>query len=399
MSGFKADRSSALRNPLRWLWRGMALLLALSVLVPRLAWEFTAPVPLRVLVVDKTVPQASFGEHDRVAFWLTHRRVPTADGRKVWDVARDYLGYDPIARRGEAISAERLAGVDLVYLADAYGVYTGDSAEVVAHSTRLAALERSTLVYGGLSLPEVELLESHVARGGSLVAEFNTLEQPTAGSPAGERMGALLGARYDRWLMRWYADLASEDEIPSWMRERWERLRGRRWPHRGPGIVVFHETDERIVVIDSTEFTSRWPVTLEVERPDDPLVRRVRSGQPYWYWISAVSPLEGAEVLATFRLHVTPAAEARLRRTGFSPSVPAVVRRAGVPLVAYVTGDIADVGVEPPPLMRTRYMDWYGRWQAREGRPGPQRRFFWRSTLPLWDGMLDEVRALRSRPD
>lgn len=399
MSFRRADDAVALKNPFRWIWRFALLLLLVGAVLPRILWELADPIPVRVLVVDKTVPHPAYGEHDRVAFWLTHRRVPTADGRKVWDPARDYLGFDPLARRGEDLTAEHLAGIDLVYLADAYGVYSGDSAEVVTHSTRLAALERSTLVYGGISLPEVEALEAHVARGGALVAEFNTLEQPTAGTPAGERLGQLLGAEYQRWLMRWYPDLSSEDEIPTWMRDRWERLRGRQWTHRGPGIIVFHESEERIVVIDSSEFTSPWPITLEVERPEDPLMRRVHSGQPYWFWISSVTPTADSEVLATFQLHVAAAAEARLHQTGFTTSVPAVVRRKGAPLVAYVTGDIADVGVDPPPLMRTRHMDWYGRWQAREGTPGSQRRFFWRTTLPLWDGMLAEVVASRRTRD
>lgn len=394
MSDFKAaDERAALRNPLRWIWRVLALLIVLGIAVPRIAWERTPALPLRVVIVDKTVPHPSYGEHDRVAFWLTHRRVATPDGRALWDPARDYVGYDPVARQGHDLTTDDLRDVDLVYIADAYGVYTGDSTEVAGHASRLAALERSTLVYGGISDAEVDVLEAHVAAGGALIAEFNTLEQPTAGTVAGERLGQLLGARYDRWLLRWYADLASAKEIPTWMRERWERLRGRQWRHRGPGIVVFHETEDRIVVIDSSEFVGRWPVTLEVERPEDPLVRTVRSGQPYWYWISAVTPLEDTETLASFRLHVAPTAEARLRATGFQTSVPAIVRRPGPGLVAYVTGDTADVGVTPPRLMRTRYMDWYGRWQAREATPGSQRRFFWRTTLPLWDGMLAAVQA------
>lgn len=392
MNRFKADDATALKNPFRWIWRLFLLSLVVGAVLPRILWELAEPVPVNVLLVDKTVPHAAYGEHNRFTFWLTHRRIPTADGRKIWDPARDYVGFDPETRRGQDLRAEDLAGIDLVYVADAYGVYTGDSAEVVSHSTRLAALERSTLIYGGISLPEVALLESYVARGGALVAEFNSLEQPTAETPAGERLGQLLGAQYQRWLLRWYPDLSSPDEIPTWMRERWERLRGRVWEHRGPGIVVFHETEERIVVIDSSEFASPWPITLEVAQPAHPMMRRVQSGQPYWFWVSAVTPTEDSEVLATFEFHVTPGAEARLRETGFATSVPAVLRRRGEPLVAYITGDIADVGVDPPPLMRTRHMDWYGRWQAREGRPGSQRRFFWRSTLPLWDGILEEVR-------
>ena len=254
-------------------------------------------------------------------------------------------------------------------------------------------LEPSQRIYGGMQDAEVAALESFVARGGNVVAEFNTLEEPTAGTAAGDRLGALLGVRFDRWLGRWYGDLSGGDEIPAWMRARYERTYWKPWNFRGPGLVMFSDSDDRIVVIDSSEFTGRFPITLEVDDADDPLTRRVRSGQPYWYWISGVSPSDSGDVLAHFTLHVNDAAKQRMRAMGFATLPPAIVRHRGAGLRAYLAGDFADVGVAPPPLRRTRGMDWIGRVQAHSKKPGRQQRFFWRVTIPIWDGMLDEVRA------
>jgi hypothetical protein len=314
-----------------------------------------------------------------------------------WRRESDYVGYDPIARRGTDLDRSQLASAHLVYIADAYGVYTGDYAATSDTAGAGGAIggpgvEASTLIYGGMQDAEVAALEDFVSRGGHVVAEFNTLEDPTAGTAAGDRLGQLLGVRFERWLGRWYGDLASTDEIPTWMRERYLRIYWKPWAFSGPGLVVFSSVDDRLVVIDSSEFTAAWPVTLAVRETRDPLTRRVRDGQPYWYWFSAVTPTDSGQVLAEFTLQVSDAAKARLRDAGFAATLPAVVRHRGAGVRAYLAGDFADVGVAPPPLRRTRGTDWLGRLQSRSGTPGRQQRFFWRVTVPLWDGMLDEVR-------
>lgn len=369
----------------------LVLLVALLVL-PTVWWHLTPARSVGVVVIDKTLPHAAWREHERVHWWLDHRRVMDPRGGVAWRYAEDYVGYAPLTKVGTDLDSTHLAGARLVYIADAYGVYTGDYL-ADDDSTTHGELEPSQLIYGGMKDAEVTALERFVARGGSVVAEFNTLEDPTAGTAAGDRLGALLGVRFDRWLGRWYGDLSSPDEIPSWMKERYERVYWKPWNFRGPGVVMFSDREDRIVVIDSSEFTSRWPITLEVDDPDDPLTRRVRSGQPYWYWVSGVSPTDSGEVLAHFHLHVTDAAKQRLRAMGFSSLPPAVVRHRGAGVRAYFAGDFADVGATPPPLRRTRGMDWMGRLQARTKKPGRQQRFFWRVTMPLWDGMLDEVMA------
>lgn len=370
----------------------VACLFVLLVVLPSVWWYLTPLQDVRVVVVDKTLPHPMWREHERVHWWLEHRRVVGPRGDASWRYASDYVGYDPIAKRGRDLDSAQLADAQLVYIADAYGVYQGDYL-LDDDSTTHGELEPSARIYGGMTGDEVDALERFVARGGHVVAEFNTLEEPTSGTVGGERLGALLGVRYDRWLGRWYGDLSAPDEIPTWMRARYERTYWRPWSFRGPGLVFFSELGDRIVVIDSSEFTATWPVTLEVVDANDALSRHIVPGQPYWYWMSGVTPTDSGRVLAEFRLHVSDSAKARLRQLGFSPVMPAVVRHRGSGLRAYLAGDFADVGATPPPLKRTRGMDWFGRLQARERKPGVQKRFWWRVTLPIWDGMLDEVRA------
>lgn len=369
--------------------------IAVAVLVllalPVLWWRFTPARAVGVVVVDKTLPFPQWREHERVHWWLDHRRVMDPRGGVAWRPESDYVGYDPVNRRGSDLDSTHLAAARLVYIADAYGVYSGDY-RVDADSAAAPDNAPSALLYGGMHDAEVDALERFVARGGHVVAEFNTLEDPTAGTAAGDRLGRLLGVRFDRWLGRWYGDLSADSEIPAWMKARYERIYWKPWAFRGPGLVVFSGVDDRMVVIDSSEFAARWPVTLEVDDARDPLTRGVSGGQPYWYWFSGVTPTDSGRTLAHFRLHVSDAAQARLRAMGFTTTLPAVVRHRGPGMRAYLAGDFADVGTAPPPLRRTRGTDWLGRLQSRSGKPGRQQRFFWRVTIPLWDGMLDEVR-------
>lgn len=372
--------------------RLVALLLLLFLLVaPHLWWRSTPLRPHRVLVVDKTLPRPEWREHERLQWWLSHRRVVSPRQDALWDPTRDYIGYDPVAKRGTDLTDAALDSVDLVYIADAYGVYQGDYLLDDDSSTH-GELEPSQRIYGGVTTDEVDALTRFVRRGGDLVAEFNTIEEPTSSTPASDALGALLGVRYQRWLGRWYADLGSADEIPRWMLERYERVYWKPWTFRGPGIVIFGEASDRIVVIDSSEFTARWPITVEVDEQaaDDPLLRGVRNGQPYWYWISGTEPTDSGRVLAWYDFHVSGEAKRRLEAMGFEARFPAVVRHRGAGMRAYFAGDFADVGLRPPPLMRTRGLDWFGRYTARDKKPGIQRRFFWRVTLPIWDAMLAE---------
>ncbi|HRQ78125.1 MAG TPA: hypothetical protein PLY94_05955 [Gemmatimonadaceae bacterium] len=368
----------------------LAVLAFALLLVPLLWWRLTPPRDVGVVVVDKTLPHPRWREHERVHWWLDSRRVQDPRGEVAWRPESDYVGYDPVAARGRDLEPSDLTDARLVYVADAYGVYSGDFPDAT-DSARTSALGPSRLIYGGMRDAEVDALEDFVARGGSVVAEFNTLEDPTAGTAAGDRLGALLGVRFDRWLGRWYGDLASDDEIATWMRERYERVHWKPWRFSGPGLVVFSDVDDRIVVIDSSEFTARWPVTLEVAVREDPLMRGVREGQPYWYWFSGVTPSDSGIALAHFALHVTDAAKARLRAMGFPARPVAVVRHRGSGVRAYLAGDFADVGTAPPPLRRTRGLDWLARLQGRSAKPGRQQRFFWRVTVPIWDGMLAEA--------
>lgn len=371
----------------RWDRRALALL-AVVVLVasaPWLAWRLAPARATPVVVVTKTVPIERWTEHAGLFWWLDHDVRTRADGR-AWDVKRDYLGWDPVARRGGTLDSAALAGARLLYLADSYGVYVNDSLEGPR------ALDHSRMIYGGIGTVEAQAIARFRARGGAVVAEFNTLESPTSGTPAAAILGDVLGARYERWVGRWYADLAAEDEIPRWMRERWKRRTGEEWRHRGAGLVFFREDDDRMVVLPAARFAGGRPVTIEVDRPDDPLVRGVRDGTPYWYWMAGVAPADSGLVLASFELHLDGEGERLMRESGFPLRFPAIVRHRRSPLAAYLAGDFAELAIAEP-MRRTRGLDAARRLLARLGPAdaGDMSDTFWNVSTPVWEAMLREA--------
>lgn len=372
----------------RWRWPLALLVIVTLVTAPFASWYLVPRASGGVLIVDKTVPRADRREHLRLMWWLTHRRVP-APGGDWWDVARDYVGYDPDAGRGRLLDSTMLIGQRLVMLADAYGVYVADLEAAQGLRAGAAALARTTQIFGGMQLSEANALAAFRARGGAVVGEFNVLESPTAGTPAGAVLEALLGAHYLGWLARAYDDLASDDEVPPWMRAKWQRRHGAPWAFTGPGYVIFAETEDRIAVISRGQFVGPHPLTLEVDRPTDPLVRGVESGAGYGYWVSGIAPTDSGVVLASWALHVDSGARALLAHEGFPLRFPAIVRRTSGPLAAYVAADLADAADAPPYIQRTAGLDW---WRARRmhdaaGAEGDLD-FFWRVVAPLWDATL-----------
>lgn len=370
----------------------LALLALVILLSPVWMWWLRPPTRARVVIIDKTVPREDWREHEAFTWWLDHRRIRRPDGA-VYDVARDYVGYHPDRSFRDSLSAESVEGAALIYLADTYGIYTGDFRTTTTGDTASAGLERSRLIYGGLSQPEVEhIVEAHAA-GAVVVAEFNTFASPTWGSAAGEAAELFFGARHAGWVGRWYSNLASAEETPQWMRAQYQRFSHSPWDFSGEGVVLVSETDDRIVVLTADDLAEGAPVVLERDTPNDPVVRNVYDGTPYWYWFGGLEPLPGTTVLASFRLNVSERGRAQLAAARFPERFPALVARRDGALRVTCAGELADIGGRPPMLPQSRGIDGLRRWWVRRDSPaGDTRYLLWNVSIPVWDGVWGEVR-------
>jgi hypothetical protein len=341
---------------LRWLWPLPSL--ALAVLVP---WACYAGRPVRrldLVVLDKTVPFRTWIEH-RSLFWLLeHVGVAGADGAP-YRVETDYLGAYPPPRAGDPPERTRdladgdVAGARLVYLADTYGVHALD---LVSGEAQKAALERSETLYGGLTPEEARVAAAAPGAGKTLVAEFNTLGSPT-GASARATLERALGVRWTRWIGRYFSHLEDRDEVPEWMRRDYEREWRRPWAFEGPGYVLMQD-DLHCEVLRVGFEAESIGITIERERPVDPVLDGAADGVPYPYWFDVVEADASTQRLASFQWHLRPDGKERLRARGLPERFPAVTRRRapGAAAAWYFAGDFADNPMDARPVPFAGYL-------------------------------------------
>ena len=370
---------SCLAAPLRWLAK------------PASDWS--------VRVVDKTVPHRDYREH-RALFWvLRHEKARTPEGSTGWALASDYVGFKPqpeIESRGEgrAVTAADLQGANLLFVADTYGVYTGD----YEHSGQRAALDYSARIFGGLELSEVELIEQFVGRGGGLIAEFNTFAHPTTGV-ARSRMENLLGVKWSGWTGRSFPDLADEREVPAWAFREWRTQNDSDWSFEGPGYIVVHENATLLVLRRNEEVTARG---LRVSPTgNQPLTDGVLGDIAFEYWFDIVAPQPGAVVQANFDLDLTEAGIELLSRHHVPSRFPAVVSAGadGSPVRLYMAGDFSDAARNLGP----HYLEglpWFNRTIARLSPTtlSENESFYWGFYIPLLRNVLAQQPPAMSAP-
>jgi len=318
----------------------------LAVLVLGGSWLAHALVPRRTLdlvIVDKTVPYRNYLEHRSLYWILRHDKIDRPEGG-TYRTDSDYLGAHPPPVPGDppertsSLTAERVQKADLVYLADTYGVYEKD---LESKEQMKAALERSPWIYGGTESEEARAATDYAARGGTLLAEFNSMASPTGDGPR-RMLEEALGVRWTRWIGRYFGALDDESEVPGWLRRDYEAEWNEPWEFTGPGYVLVQD-DAHVEVLRVGYEAERMGLVIVREPPIDSILAQAADGVPYPYWFDVVERAPEAEVLASFRWRLTPAGRERLKVRGLPEVFPSVTRRRhGAGVAYYFAGDFAD---------------------------------------------------------
>lgn len=382
---------NGLRGVLRWSWPGLAL--GLLVLVPWAMHASRPRVARRVVVVDKTVPFRNWLEHRSLYWLMEHLGAVRPDGVP-YDVASDYLGAHPPEKPGDPpertddLTDGHLRGADLLYFVDTYGVYEED----LASGERMeAALERSPRLYGGTAPAEAEAARAFVERGGTAIAEFNSLGSPTEPEARGA-MEELFGVRWTHWIGRYFPHLEDRDEVPGWLRRVYEAEWKVPWEFDGPGYVLTRD-DRFVEVLRVGDESGLIGLTIEIDAPGDPVLRDARSGVPYPYWFDVVEADVRAEVLASFRWSLKAQGQERLRVRGLPVRFPAVVRThrpdpAGT--TYYFGGDFADNPLREGRVPFAGYLRFRRFIEGAKLAPSEEA-FFWRLYAPMMGAILRDL--------
>ncbi len=381
---YTVENPSAKRRRLIRFWTLLFLIVIFFLSIGSYALWRLAPAPKwRTLVVDKTVPYPDYREHQALFWVLNHTKVTNKGGKRRWRSGKDYVGFYPEkfiasdASFSSNLEPDHTIGVNLLFVVDTYGVYVDDYKSPEDYGTHL---DYSKKIFGGLAEKEVEIIEDFVQNGGSLVTEFNTFDQPT---PQGtrERMEQLLGLRSTGWIGRFFADLSNKYDVPAWALRNWKTLHGEEWDFTGPGFIIAHP-DNRLLVLEEGKDVESRGLLIEINLPDDPVLKAVSPRVPYPYWFDIVLPAEGTEVLAHYRLHLTQNGREKMQKYSLPETFPAVLRASRSPLRIYFAGDFSD-----SPIYRGPYF--FSGWsQIRRilcfvGKNRAQNKFYWSFYVPL----------------
>lgn len=300
---------------------------------PYAVWWVAKPKTLEVVLVDKTVPFRNPREHAAIPWILHALKIQNGLGRFL-DPAHDYIGFDPVARAGHDLTSEALAYADVLFIADAYGVYVGD----YQRPGDQAALERSQKIYGGLTEDEARAIEGFAARGGMVLAEFNTFASPTEDGPRA-RLEATFGVRWTHWVARYWPNLQDANEVPRWVGHTYERVTGKPFDLTGGGLVFVRDDRDIAILRDGHELgpsvvtQERTPAGAAFGFPE-------RGGFRYWMDVNTVTD---AEIVYEHAIDATTAGVRELAAHGLPTRFPAVTKRRDA---WYFAGDFVDTTVD-----------------------------------------------------
>ena len=346
-----------------------------GAVAPAIAWRLLPPRPLGVIILDKTVPDTTYRGHRAVIWVLNHLKLVHPGSFARYNAATDYAGFVPLTRR--AWSVRPLPGAlganRVVYVADTYGVSAGDLGAGVAE-------EPDRLLFGGLTVVDMDLLEAAARGGVTVIGEFNTAAQPTADSVRA-RAARLFGFAWSGWTGRRSSDLLRD--VPPWVRNAWQRQAGQPWLHRGPGMVLAH-LDGRVVVLTQDHLRGRGLEIIPTSAGDSLGMRDAPAPDG---WFDLVEP-SGAVALANYQWQLTPLGDSALAANGVPRHASAALaHKVSAARTYYLAGDFANVPRIPvwtelrwgPSLYRALPGWWIP----------PQDAFFWRGYVPLLTSILN----------
>ena len=348
----------------------MAGILLLSFFSPTIYWHLKPETTIDVTVIDKTVPSTDYREHLGLFWVLTNYKATKPSGAD-YAIDEDYFGYDP--KQGEPMNAYNISRkVDLIYIADTYGVYSDDINEGTGGS-------RSQKIYGGMEEKEWQAILRSKGANTTLIGEYNSFATPTEEKPR-LLMEETLGVEWSGWSGRYFDELSSP-EIPSWLIDRYEAQYQQKWSFNGDGLVLVHYTDQVIILGEKAlegKVLFAWTNAGKKKFP-----KAASSEYPYWFDI--LTAKDDALVYAKYDLHLSTEGKEVLKQAGIPASFPAVIHQPENKTY-YFAGDYADYGKDN--LMKWERSDFFMTIFSNDSSS-----FFWRTYVPLMRVILDEVKS------
>ncbi|QKS73360.1 hypothetical protein FLK61_41040 [Paenalkalicoccus suaedae] len=310
-----------------------------------IGWFIEEEKTLDVAIIDKTVSDETYREHLGLTWVLNHYRYVQSDGEQ-YDASSDYYGFvvDEEAETHEVRPLpESYDGVELIYIADTYGVYEEDLPWINADAEREGS--RSEQLYGGMEESEWSAIVDRLNQSepSTLIVEFNSFASPTQQNVQ-DSMTQYLGVDWSGWVGRYFNELDYEinNEIPQWVVEE----HGADWNYEGPGFLLVNDVTSDFVVLTRDHVTSDG-IEVALTELGEEVLPDTRSST-YEYWFDIVVPEGNAQALATYSWELTEAGESLLEEQGIPTEFASIVQNThGNSGSYYFAGDFNDVANVP----------------------------------------------------
>lgn len=333
-----------LKLTLRRLWPIFFLVVGLPLLSYGI-WFFSPSTNLKVLVIDKTVPNDTYREHAGL-FWTLDYLKYTKSSGEFYKSDADYLGFFPNGKQDFG-KAKDLKGLDenqirdvakssdLIYLADSYGVYEGDFSD-----NKEVQITRK--IYGGLDYTDIQLIRMSKEEGKVMVAEYNSMASPTPKVIRTE-FENLMGIKWTGWIARYFDELdtLTNPGIPKWLIRQYNQ-KHENWNLSGAGLIFIKESGEIEAFLYTADYQNKIPLvrTQKINKHGFSLPEVV----PYPDWFDVVMIERDYQVISYYDINPTAEGLQRLRSMGLPRFFPAaVVRNLQKGSQYYFAGDFSDI--------------------------------------------------------
>ncbi len=375
-----------------WLFRIVFFTVLLTPLIMFLVWFFKPGQERGIAIVDKTVLDQKFEEHESLFWYLNYHKWKHPLTGKRYKAAQDYFGFFPekdnkYQTRGlEGKSRQELDSIALhstyLYITDSYGIYhnewykEGDDKERSAH------------LYGGLSDEDLYLLQRMDEPGKTIISEFNTIANPTKAEYRAS-FESQFGLKWTGWIGRNFEslDTVKNKELPRWLINNYLKQYGQ-WPFKQSGIVFVNESDRIEILEKGKALKESVPLIYTHKKFVESSGVDASLYYPFWFDIMEIGP--ELEALAYYHLPTTPVGDSLLASYGIPYLFPAVMRRKenrDKAAFYYLAGDFCD---NPITMKRSYFkgITFFSEFYYDQTDNTDRQTFFWRYYLPLLDAML-----------
>lgn len=352
------------------------LVILLAVVSPRIVWHFKEPTEIDVLVIDKTVPDTTYREHQGLFWLLTNEKIVKPTG-ELYDIGIDYYGYDPYEEQ-PMLPYQASGEKDLIYIADTYGVYSDDLED-------FSEGDRSEKIYGGMEILEWNEIMRSKGPDTVLIAEYNSFATPTD-EMTRMIMGENLSVEWTGWIGRYFTDFTNT-EVPPWLIRNYEAQYKKEWDFKQGGLAFVHVSDQ-VVVLDEKDVSQF--VQFKMTQAGESALPHVNNAE-YHYWFDIVEPLAGGTVLAEYQLDVTERGQQELEKNGIPTVFPAITHNEAQKTY-YFSGDYAD-------YTKNNLQKWSSGDVLMRTFSNDEAIFFWKTYIPLMRGIIEPMKEEREHSE